>query len=200
MNAFVYNCKYVSGTEVRWEEITGVSLIDNVSGDPACLSTTVKICRTDDYVHVRFDCADDHIVASYENRDDPIYKEDVVEMFIDENSNGRFYKEFELSPRNVVFDALIRKEEGQTQQVDASWNMDGLLTRVSWPNEESAVYELSFPVHSFDAPPTAGTIWRINWYRIDNDSAGQRHYWAWSPTGVPRNFHVPMKFGTLVFS
>lgn len=185
--------------EVRWENITGVPLVDNVTGDPACLRSIVQMCRTDDYVHVRFECADDHIVATYGNRDDPIYKEDAVEMFIDEAGDGRMYKEFELSPRNVVFDALIRKEEDRAPQVDASWNMEGLLTRVFWPNVDSAVYEMSFPVNAFDAPPAASTIWRINWYRIDNDSAGRRHYWAWSPTGVPRNFHVPMRFGTLVF-
>jgi hypothetical protein len=199
MVAYVYNCIYQSGTEVRWEEIGSIPLSDTVTGEQARLRSTVKICRTDSYIHVRFECADDHIVATYENRDDPIYKEDAVEIFIDESGKGRFYKEFELSPRNVVFDALIDKEEGQTQKVDASWNLDGLLTQVTWPEEGKAVYDLALPIAAFDTSPAPGMTWRINFYRIDEDPAGQRHYWAWSPTGARRNFHVPAKFGTLVF-
>lgn len=199
MVAYVYNCIYQSGPEVRWEEIGCIPLVDTVTGEQARLHTTVKICRTDSYLHVRFECADDHIVATYENRDDPIYKEDVVEIFIDESGAGRFYKEFELSPRNVVLDALIDKEEGQKQKVDASWNLDGLLTQVTWPEEGKAVYDMALPITSFDPPPAPGMKWRINLYRIDEDSTGQRHYWAWSPTGERRNFHVPAKFGMLVF-
>jgi hypothetical protein len=199
MIEYLYGCSYQSGTEVRWEEIRSVLLTDTVTGEEARLKSTVKICRTDSYVHVRFECDDDHIVATYENRDDPIYKEDAVEIFIDEIGSGRLYKEIELSPRNIVFDALIQKEEGQKQKVDASWDLDGLLTRVTWPEEGKAVYDISLPVASFDPLPAPGMAWRINLFRIDEDSAGQRHYWAWSPTGARRNFHVPGKFGTLVF-
>jgi hypothetical protein len=198
LNAYVYDCSYQKNNEINWDEIECVRLTDAASGEPARLQTIVKLCRSDAYVHVRFECEDDHVAATYENRDDPIYKEDVVEIFIDEVGTGRFYKEFELSPLNVLFDALIEKEEGRGPKVDTSWDMEGLETRVSWPRKDFAVYEWRLPVDSFDTPPTAGTVWRINLYRIDEDPAGKRHYWAWSPTKVV-NFHTPAKFGELHF-
>src|SRR5690606_6722222 len=108
------------------------------------------------------------------------------------------YKEFEFSPHNVIFDAAIVNEPGQKLSVDTSWDMAGLLTKVYTDDNGYRYYEISFPVASFDTPPTKGTEWKINLYRIDTDVQGRRHYWAWSPTGVI-NFHTPARFGTLVF-
>jgi hypothetical protein len=45
--------------------------------------------------------------------------------------------------------------------------------------------------------PLDGERWRANFYRIDRAGAGE--FSCWSPTLVP-NFHVPARFGNLVFS
>jgi len=199
MIAYEYRCPYVPGDSPDWAAIPAVTLASVLNGETPRLRTFVRICRTDAYVRVRFECEDDHVVATYANRDDPLYKEDVVEIFLDEDGNGRFYKELELSPRNVVFDAMIDKEEGQVQKVDPGWNMDGLHTLVEQAPGGDAVCELAMPLASFDRPPRKGMSWRINLYRIDNDACGGRHYWAWSPTGARNNFHVPSRFGHLIF-
>lgn len=199
MSDYVYRCPYAPGDEAIWNRSPIIWLTGAYDGELPRLSTNVRFCRTDSHVHVRFECVDDHVVATYTDRDDPIYKEDVVEIFIDETGNGRFYKEIELSPRNVVFDARINKEEGGKQKVDSSWNMEGLQTQVTWIEKEITVYHLSLPIAAFDSPPASGSKWRINLFRIDNDAEGGRHYWSWSPTGVQRDFHVPSRFGTLLF-
>ena len=47
-----------------------------------------------------------------------------------------------------------------------------------------------------NVPPTSGTRWRANVYRMDYDG-GRTASWNWSP--VRGTFHQPDKFGTLVF-
>ena len=43
------------------------------------------------------------------NRDDPLYNEEVVEAFVAPEDTHHYY-EFNLSPRNVVFDSEIRHD------------------------------------------------------------------------------------------
>ncbi len=45
--------------------------------------------------------------ARSRKRDDPLYTQDVVEIFIDADADGRTYDEIEVSPHNVVFDAYF---------------------------------------------------------------------------------------------
>lgn len=198
MSDRVYPCGYIAGAEVPWEAVEGVELTHTVHGGAPRLRTVVRICRTDECLHFRFECEDDHTVATYTDRDDPIYREDVVEIFVDEEGKGTHYKEYEFSPRNVIFDALVVKEPGQSPQVNTTWDHEGLRSTVSVTEDGIVVYEIGMPVAAFGKPPVSGTEWRINLYRIDDDRQGERHYWAWSPTGLV-NFHRPDKFGTLRF-
>lgn len=198
MNKAEYRCVYEAGPNIRWQRIAAMELTDTVDGAAPRLKTIVRMCRSDDYVHVRFECEDDFIVATYENRDDPIYKEDVVEIFLDEERAGTFYKEYEFSPRNVIFDALIEKRPGERPKVDTSWDDEGLRNVVATGEDGSLTYDIALPVGSFAAPPGPGVRWRINFYRIDGDPQGKRHYWAWSPTGKV-DFHRPESFGTVLF-
>ncbi|PYI55482.1 carbohydrate-binding family 9-like protein [Paenibacillus flagellatus] len=195
---YVYRCGYEAGPDIRWDEVEPVGLSDTATGEAPRLSTIVRMRRSEAYVHVRFECEDDHVVATYENRDDPIYEEDVVEIFIDTAGEGTSYREYEFSPRGVIFDALIAKAPGQGPKVDTSWDDEGLLLRIERPNERLTVYDIALPIASMERPPEPGTTWRMNVYRIDDDKDGRRHFWAWSPTGAV-NFHVPEKFGTVVF-
>lgn len=198
MESYVYRCGYVDGLDIRWQRIEAMKLVGTVNGEEARLQTVVKMCRSDEGVHVRFECEDDHVVATYSKRDDPIYKEDVVEVFLDEEGLGTRYKEYEISPRNVVFDAMIDKKPGERPNVRVDWDDDLLRTSVAGLENGGLVYDLVFPVGSFLTPPVPGTKWRINFYRIDDDRQGKRHYWAWSPTGKV-DYHTPEKFGTVLF-
>lgn len=104
-----YECQYIADEDARipWDEIKPAMLCDVVTGANPRLETRFRACWTADALHVRFDCEDDHVVATMDRRDDPIYEEDVVEVFLDPMGTGKVYYEFELSPRGVEFDALI---------------------------------------------------------------------------------------------
>jgi hypothetical protein len=125
--------------------------------------------------------------------------EDVVEIFIDEAGNGRHYKEFEVSPHNVLFDALIDNDLVGSIQLNKEWEAEGIKTSVEKVNMNRYVYTINIPLTVFSVIPKSGLEWRVNFYRIDDDPQGNRHYWAWSPTGK-LNFHVPFRFGKLVFA
>jgi hypothetical protein len=198
MENHVYRCGFESGPVIEWQRIEGKELVGTVNGEEPRLQTIVKMCRSADYVHVRFECEDDHVVATYENRDDPIYREDVVEIFIDEAGAGTHYKEYEFSPRNVIFDALIEKKPDERPIVNTDWDHEGLRSRVAARDDGWLVYDIDLPVSSFGKPPVPGTSWRMNFYRIDGDPQGNRHYWAWSPTGKV-DYHKPEKFGYVLF-
>ncbi|UKS24259.1 carbohydrate-binding family 9-like protein [Paenibacillus sp. HWE-109] len=197
-----YECNYVevlNDGPIDWAQMPANLLCEVVTGAAPRLETFFRACWSEEAIHIRFECEDDHIVATMEQRDDPIYLEDVVEVFIDTVGTGKVYYEFEVSPRNVLFDAIIHNDLEGGKEIDISWDAPDWRTDVTQRADGWRVYDLMIPFADLDhAAPRPGAEWRWNLYRIDDDKEGNRHYWAWSPTQAV-NFHVPQSFGTLVF-
>jgi hypothetical protein len=186
----------VSYEESVWESLASAELVDVNTGGPVQEATRVQACWDDTAFYVRFECKDEYAVSDFVNHDDPIYEQDVVEVFIDEAGDGSHYIELELSPFNVLFDAKI-DNDGTQYVVHTDWHAEGIVTHVELDGE-LRIYELRIPLGNFRNKPDTGTTWRINFYRIDEDRGGVRHYQAWSPTGNG-DYHTPSRFGTLVF-
>lgn len=189
-------CQRVSYEDGIWRSLPVEPLVDVVTGATTRVSTKVQACRDSEALYVRFECEDDHVVSDYTKRDEPLYKQDVVEVFLDEEGTGRRYLELEVSPHNVVFDALIKNEEGRVHAY-AEWDAAGMETSVD-VQDDKRVYVIKLPFVHFASMPEAGTAWRVNFYRIDESPEGQREFQAWSPTGAV-NYHLPAHFGTLLF-
>jgi hypothetical protein len=105
--------------------------------------------------------------------------------------------ELELSPFNVVFDAIIENDHGKIS-LNTSWDADELETSI-YTEGDTRFYVIKLPFTNFVHTPLEGTKWRINFYRIDEDRKGDRSYQAWSPTGAV-DYHIPSCFGTLLFT
>lgn len=195
---YVYTCLFRESSDVDWENVEAVPIVGAANGEEPRLNTKLQACWTKDHLLVRFTCEDDHVVAQYTERDDNLYEEDVVEVFIDEPGEGTYYKEFEFSPRGVIFDAQITNEPGKKKIVDRSWDAEGLTLDVTTDEQGNRYYDIAFPLDCFESLPEKGTDWKANFYRIDAEPNGTRHYWAWSPTGIV-DFHTPSRFGTLQF-
>ena len=153
---------------------------------------------------------DADVWGHFENRDDPLYDEEVVELFLCPTGDLRHYFEIEISPNNVLFDAKVFNPEGdrRTMLVDREWNATGLRTavRVSGRiNDRSApdigwIAEAALPFADLglSGPPAPGSVWRANFFRIERGAVTE--FTAWSPTyREPADFHVPACFGELVF-
>ncbi|WP_211745499.1 carbohydrate-binding family 9-like protein [Paenibacillus sp. Marseille-Q4541] len=199
---YVYLCKQVEAgwNSIDWDRCEVLQLCDTVTGLPPKESTEVRVCWNKDYLYVRFLCEDQNIVSDYTKRDDPLYEQDVVEFFIDEEGKGTHYLELEVSPRNVVFDALIENDGVETiTGTNKAWCFNDLITSVDTTNEGYVTTFIRIPASNFIHPLQEGLRWKVNFYRIDEDVEGIREYQAWSPTEKV-NFHIPSTFGTMIFS
>lgn len=196
---YLYRCQYVDSlSEQTWAALPPVFLARTVDGEDPRLTTQVRTCWTRDSLFIQFVCEDDNVLAAYTQRDDPLYEQDVVEVFIDTVGDGTNYLEFEISPTNVIFDACIENDLKGNIAVHKEWNADGLRTKVTENVKSELVYEIEIPNTVFSTSPDFGVEWRVNFYRIDYEKEGKRHLFAWSPTGRPQ-FHTPNRFGKLVF-
>lgn len=171
--------------------------------------TRVKALWDDRNLYVAFECDDPDIFSPYKHRDEPIYNGEVVEVFLATGDDVRRYFEFEVSPANVLFDATVvnRRPEGK-MTVDMAWNAPGLRSAVRvngtlnrrGDRDRRWTVELAIPFDDLGLPRPVqpGDAWRINFYRIDRGTPEE--FSAWSPTlADPPNFHVPDRFGRLVF-
>ena len=173
--------------------------------------TTFRALRTADSLWLRWDAADDSPWHTYTQRDDPLWEEEVVEIFLDPDGDRRNYVEVELSPANVLCDLLM--ERGDPDKVGhLDWDFPGIESAVH-PRADVAgwVAIVRLPWSGFDAvpgtdvtvPPEAGDRWWFNVFRIKRphgprDPRRDLVLDAWAP--VPgASFHVPEVFRTMEF-
>ena len=205
-----YVCSRVSGLppvidgrldDEAWGGAASVTLrLHDDSGAPR-FSTTARLLYDAERLYVAFECEDSRILADMTERDDPIFDEEVVEIFIDPDSDLVNYYEFEVSPHNVIFDAVVRNPSGVKCELDATWDCEGLRTAVSRAAGDSGSWavEMAIPFAALNGAPHAGDRWRMNLYRIER--LPDEEYICWSPTMAdPANFHVPARFGTIEFA
>lgn len=131
--------------------------------------TEATVIWDDANLYVAFACTDHAPWARMKNRDDHLWEEEVVEVFLDPDGDGQNYAELEVSPDNVVVDLLIpRPDAGGDDAI--RWDIAGLQTGVErfaagW------IAEIAIPWKSLagtgvSAAPKAGEQWRAGLYRI----------------------------------
>ena len=180
----------------RLVELDPRSLADARNGASPRLSTAVRVGIREEALLVRFDGRDREVVATLTKRDDPLWKEDVFEVFLSPHEPPAVYYEFEVNPLGALFDARVESPEGrrQTMRVDVSWNCPGYSARVRRSEGRWSAL-LKIPLAAMGGE--ARGVWRANFYRVDRGESDE--YTAWCPTmAEPADFHVPAKFGYLV--
>lgn len=183
----------------------GPALPDFVCADgsgPTRQQTVVRVCADAQALYVRFDCDDRDIWGTYERRDDPIYDQEAVELFISPGSaTPERYYEFEVSPKGVLLDAAIFNPTSLRAdiEVDLSWNCPGIHYEVGRDDKAGhwwaiLIIHWSSMISGSDMPAT----WRANFYRIERPRDEEPEFSCWSPTLTePADFHKPAYFGTL---
>lgn len=179
-----------------WNEVPPVSLVlADGSGAPE-QATAVRLCWDDEALHVRFDCEDRDAWGTFQRRDDPLWQEEVVEVFLAPGEDDPVdYMEIEVSPLGVLFDARIHNPTGLRVDMtaDLSWDCPGLRWQAGRGAERQDWWaELSIP---WERP---SRIWRANFYRVERPRDGAPELTCWSPTLTsPADFHKPARFGLL---
>jgi hypothetical protein len=177
-------------------------------GAPPRQPTAVRLLWDDAHLYAAFRVVDPDIRATHTRRDDPLWEEEVVELFLDPWRAGGVYVEIEVSPRGVVLDALVinraRPDEPRDLTTLTAWSCEGLRTavRVDGVVNGGAVsrgwqVEIAVPLRQLapSTPPAPGVEWRWNAYRVDRSERGDELS-AFAPTGR-RDFHLPHRFGVL---
>lgn len=185
---------------------TPIRLRRATDGAAPRLSTTVSAYYDDEFLTVVFSAADDHIVATMVRHDDPLYEEDVVEVFLAPRRPEEYF-EVEVSPIGSTFDARIESPEGvrSSMRVDMSWHCGGLMAavrkRIASRTSMSVDTVMRIPFATLGGPaPRNGELWRGNFFRIDRHPSEGDEYSAWSPTmRDPADFHVTACFGRFLF-
>lgn len=172
---------------------------------PAVQQTRVRVCWDDEALYVRFDCEDRDAWGTYRRRDDPIYEEEAVEVFLAPGAEDPTrYFEFEVSPLGTVFDARIHNPTSQRIDLtgDPSWDCPGLRWAAGRLQERQDWWAaLAIPWAGLLPSGGQPAIWRANFYRIERPRAGadtEPEFSAWSPTLTrPADFHKPARFGVI---
>jgi hypothetical protein len=180
-----------------WESQTG-----------AKQKTAARLLWDAQALYVGFDAEDADVTAQFLQRDDPTYRDDAVEIFINPDPQQEaLYYGFEMNARGVLYDYLnynsrtifkrfdatgvtiasdVRGTLNQREDTDNGWSLE---IAIPWANFE----ELS------RRPPIVGTVWKANVNRWDGVEP-KRRMSIWSdPQNTTSSPHVPSRFGEIVF-
>ena len=183
---------------------------------PEPYRTRFRACWDPLALHVRFDAADSAPWHTMTRRDDHLWEEEVVEIFLDADGSGRNYAELEISPVNVVCDLRVASPWPSLKSF-TEWDWDGLSTAVVPLRDTSgdidgwtALGRLPwiglrslYPDIGVALPPEPGQTWRFNVFRVKRPAGPARPHdgvvlAAWSRPAGP-SFHDPVAFRGLTF-
>lgn len=166
------------------------------------LATSFAAYRDDQFLTVVFVAEDDEIVATFYGHDEPLWQEDVVEIFIAPEGLTPYF-EIEVNPLGTTFDARIDSPGGvrATMKTDLAWTCEGLFAALRRDDGTRARIVIRIPFDSLKKRPEPGEEWRANFFRVDRSVAHGDDFSAWQPTlKTPADFHVSAAFGTLRFA
>jgi hypothetical protein len=190
--------------------------------------TKVKMLWDDSCLYIAAQITDPQVWATLKHHDDIIFYDNDFEVFVDPNNTGQPYFEIETNALNTIFDLLLYKPYRDGGRAIINWDLKSLRSAVkiqgtinnASDQDQGWTVEMAIPFKSISVGnttrfPNDGTLWRINFSRVEwdtkavngnyvklKDSTGRRlpeHNWVWSPQGVI-NMHYPERWGYLQFS
>jgi hypothetical protein len=200
--------------EPVWQVAVELSPFVRAPDGPAAADRVrARLLWSRQYLYIGFDVRDPLLVSQFTQRDDPIYTQDAVEVFLDEDGDGKDYYEFEVSPSGVLFDvALSEPRKGEpgaytAAEFRAAVVPDGTVND-DVPDRGYTV-EIQIPFVALakfkQRPPAIGSTWRANFYVLDmvglpepGVQAPAQEGFAWSAPRKP-DFHEYRRFGELTF-
>ncbi len=179
--------------------------VNNRDGSASPLVTEVRVLYDDNFLYFASRFVDDNIWATMKRRDDHLWTEEVVEVFLQADPRQTSYIELEVNPLGALIDIFLldrRKplhyESWNSEKIRWAVHVDGTVD--GKPGDKEWTCEIALPMEDIipapNIPPKPGDRWRLNMYRVEQLPA--KAMLAWSPTGS--DFHQPTKFGEIVFT
>jgi len=217
--------------EQAWKNVQWTDAFVDIEGNSQPnpdFATRAKLIWDESYLYIAAELEEPHVWATLENHDQIIYHDNDFEVFIDPENNGHDYYEIEVNAYNTILDLFMAKPYRNGGQAMLHWDAHNFRSAVrisgtiNNPQDKDIGWtvEMAIPFRSVSMGnhsriPKDGTLWRINFSRVqwdveivDNryqkkrDGKGKflpEHNWVWSPQGVI-NMHLPERWGYLYFS
>ena len=219
--------------DAAWAAVPWTDPFVDIEGDkkPApAHRTRVKMLWDDEALYIAAELDEPHVWATLTQHDSVIFEDPDFEVFLDPDGDSHLYGELELNALNTTWDLLLPKPYKDGGHAVNAWEVTGLKTavrvdgtlndprdtdrgwtvEVRWPF--AGLKELTFVRDEKEPPypPKDGDSWRINFSRVEWDTAvvggkyekvkgRAEHNWVWAPQGVI-DMHRPERWGYLQFS
>ncbi len=194
----------------HWQQAPRTALVESRAGEPVRLgaaredapdwgATEVAFAWDETSLYVAAWLPDQDLRATYTARDEPIWKEEVFELFVFGDDRRNDYLELQVSPRGVQFDSRFQRYRKGDEAWDSAFaapvQVRGTIEEPA-DRDEGWTTELAVPWSEICAhtevtcPVGAGTTLRVNTFRLERPRKGSAVGLALSPTRVP-DFHAP---------
>lgn len=191
--------------DAAWTKAASVQLVRNSDGKPLAFKTEARILYDDKFLYFSFYSRDENIWATMKRRDEHLWEEEVVEIFLQPDPAKKNYIELEVNPLGAMLDIYlidIRKpllyESWNSAKLEWAVQIDGTVDGKA--GDRAWTCEIAFPLEDAatapNLPPKPGETWRMNLNRVEVKPAPE--LLSWSPTGKD-DFHLPEMFGKLMF-
>lgn len=197
-----------AGNSVNWNATVWTSLT-SLPNYPSDYATEFKLLYSSNGLYAVYRCTDSLLTNSLKEDRAALYKEDVIELFLQPDTTRSYYFEYELSPLNYETPLLIFNtngdlnswhpfEQSEKRKIVHATSVTGGIKESGaavsqWTGEFFIPFELLRPLRG--AAPKSGDYWKANLYRIDYDKG--EALWAWKLNSG--NFHEFQHFGMLHF-
>jgi hypothetical protein len=198
-------------TEPAWERAARTAPFVAATGSEASGETRARFLHDDDSLYVLVEVSDPDVASSFKKHDDPLWKEDAIELFIDADRSGKGYVELQVSPRGVTYDSwyqTVRPDGDPAWEsgMKAAVKVDGTLDKRG-DQDKGWTAELQIPLSAvrgkddkmaINIPPAPGDVWKLNVVRVEKTTTGVAVS-AWAQIGI-EDFHAidrlkPVRFG-----
>jgi len=218
--------------EAAWEKANWTDSFLDIEGDkmpqPA-YETKVKMLWDDEYLYIAAYLEEPHIWATLQQRDTVIFYDNDFEVFIDPDSDGKFYAELEINAFGTEWDLLLNKPYSKQGIALNQFDIEGLKTAVHiegtinkmddkdrfWSIEIAIPFESLKYLHEKNIIPKNNEVWRLNFSRVQwhIETFGSRFIkmcYEGTVKEMPEqnwvwspqgeiNMHIPQKWGYLLF-
>ena len=166
-------------TEFTWAALPRVGRFTNIrkADQSDAAPTEATVAWDDRNLYIAFSASDRLPWGTMYKRDSHIWQEEVVEVFLDPDGDGKNYPELEVSPHNVVVDLLISAPRAGLAGA-IKWDIEGLRTAVT-KHPAGWITEIAIPWSSLagagiEKKPNVGDKWRLGLYRIERSGGAPR--------------------------
>lgn len=217
--------------DAAWQQAAWTDDFTDIEGDVKPippLQTNVKMLWDDTCLYIAAKVMDPQVWANLKKHDQIVFLDNDLELFINPNKTTHQYYEIEFNAINNVFDLFLNKPYRNWGSPMSSWDVQGMRSAVKVQGtlndpadtDQGWTIEIAIPFKAISLDnrvqvPGEGTLWRINFSRVEwdtkvtngkyeklKDASGRNkpeHNWVWSPQGVV-NMHYPERWGYLQFT